>query len=107
MILSNQVRCNHCGETPWSGHRHDFVACGCPQSKTQVSVDGGMDYLRRVFGKEADYTEMSIEVDDKHCTGLQDAFTDPERNELGKVCNLVRYLRDEMNINLTDKGDTV
>jgi hypothetical protein len=101
MILSNQVRCNHCGEEPWSGHRHDFVGCSCPNREDQVFVDGGMDYLRRVFGKTADYTDMSISLDDKHVAGLQDAFTDPERNELGQLCNLVRYLRDEMDINVT------
>jgi hypothetical protein len=106
VILSNQVVCNHCGDSPWSAHRHDFRYCKCEDSDKSVAVDGGMDYLRRVFGKNADYTDLSIELADEHVTGLQDAFTDPERNELGKLCNVVRYLRDEMNINLTDKGDT-
>lgn len=100
MILSNQVRCNHCGEEPWSGSRHDFVACGCVCEEHRVCVDGGMDYLRRVFGPKSDFTDVSIKISEEHLKGLQDAITDPERNELGKVCNLVRYLRDEMDINV-------
>lgn len=101
MILSNQILCNNCGETPWSAHRHDFVQCGCVREAERVCVDGGMDYLRRVFGPESDWMELSIEVDKLHVDGLRDAITDPERSELGKVCNLARYLRDEMGINIT------
>jgi hypothetical protein len=101
VILSNQVRCNHCGEEPWSGHRHDFVNCGCNSAEHRVSVDGGMDYLRRVMGTKADFTDISIEVDDVHCRGLEAAFTDKTKNDLGKLCNVVRYLRNEMDINVT------
>jgi len=108
MILSNQVRCNHCGEEPWSGHRHDFVGCGCATDAHRVYVDGGMDYTRRLFGPKSDYTDISITISDKHLEGLIEAITDPTRNDLGKVCNLARYLRDEMDINITpteDEGD--
>ena len=105
MILSNQVRCNHCGEEPWSAHRHDFVRCGCELAEHQVAVDGGMDYLRRVFGMKSDYTDLSITIEDEHVDGLKDALSDPERNELGKLCNVVRYLRDEMDINVTARED--
>ena len=105
MILSNQVRCNHCGEMPWSAHRHDFVGCGCPQENDKVFVDGGMDYLRRVSGKNANYTEMSITLNDKQCRGLEGAMTDKTKNDLGKLCNVVRYLRDEMDINVTTRGE--
>ena len=105
MILSNQVRCNNCGEEPWSAHRHDFVRCGCITVAEQVCVDGGMDYLRRVAGKDADFTDMSISIPDKHVEGLKDALSDPERNELGKLCNVVRYLRDEMDINVTTEEE--
>lgn len=68
-------------------------------------MDGGMDYLRRIAGKNANYTDISITLDDKHCDGLRDAFTDPERTELGQLCNVVRYLRDEMDINVTSEED--
>ncbi len=105
MILSNQVRCNHCGEEPWSAHRHDFVWCGCPQEDTRVAVDGGMDYLRRIYGKNADVTDMSITLNDKLCRGLEEAMTDKTKNDLGKLCNVVRFLRDEMDINVTQREE--
>jgi hypothetical protein len=101
MILSNQVHCNNCGEEPWSGHVHDFVQCGCTSASERVCVDGGQEYLRRVSGPAADFYDMSISIPQEHVDGLKDALTDPERNELGKLCNVVRYLRDEMDINVT------
>jgi len=56
-ILSNKIRCNFCQDTIKSKHRHDFVFCSCGA----VAVDGGKDYLRRVFNEnpETDYTELS------------------------------------------------
>lgn len=62
MILSNQVKCHKCGDTPFSAHRHDFRSCKCGS----ISVDGGMAYLRRV-GAIRQYTEMSIELPDAAC----------------------------------------
>jgi hypothetical protein len=100
MILSNQIRCLKCGDEPWSANRHDFRYCGCGA----VAVDGGQDYLRRL-GQRADYEDMSITVTDKHLELLKDAISDPERNELGKVCNLARVLRDDMGIFLIEKED--
>jgi hypothetical protein len=98
MILSNQVRCLKCGDTPWSGHRHDLRFCKCGA----VAVDGGMEYLRRV-GEPSDMEEMSLSVSQEHLDLLRDAITDPERNELGKVCNLARVLRDDMGINISEE----
>jgi hypothetical protein len=100
MILSNQVRCLKCGDEPWSAHRHDFRYCGCGA----VAVDGGQDYLRRL-GQADDMEDMSLSISDKHLELLKDAITDPERNELGKVCNVARVLRDDMGINLTEQED--
>lgn len=57
-ILSNQVQCDNCGDTPWSQHRHDLSSCECGM----VSVDGGQEYLRRVHRENATYTEHSILV---------------------------------------------
>lgn len=105
MILSNQVKCNNCGEAPWSAHRHDFVRCACTTEAEQVCVDGGMDYLRRVWGPKSDYEDISIRIPDRHVEGLMDALSDPERNDLGKLCNVVRYLRDEMDINVTSEEE--
>ena len=53
-ILRNVARCNACGEVVESRHRHDFVSCACGET----SVDGGREYLRRVYGAKG-YTEMS------------------------------------------------
>lgn len=100
MILSNQARCKHCGDEPYSMHRHDFQTCSC----ASLSVDGGMDYLRRV-GAPEDCIDMSIVISQDHYDGLLEAMTDPTKNDLGKICNIVRYLRDEMNINVTDMGE--
>ena len=97
MILSNQAECLQCGDTPWSAHRHDFRHCKCGA----MAVDGGMSYLRRL-GKSKD---MSLSVSDKDAEGLIAAFTDDTRNDLGKLCNVARYLRDNMNINLHEEED--
>lgn len=56
-ILRNAVKCNYCGDIIESQHRHDFVRCSCGR----VAVDGGKDYLRRVYHEDADFTELSEE----------------------------------------------
>ena len=96
MILSNQAKCLKCGDTPYSAHVHDFQYCECGA----MAVDGGMEYFRRL-GNAADIEEMSISMSKVHMDGLIESFTDKTKNDLGKVCNLVRYLRDEMGINAT------
>jgi hypothetical protein len=62
-----------------------------------------MDYLRRVDGKNADWTEMSIELDEKHVDRLRDILDDHTKNSLGHLCGVVRYLRDELDINVGEK----
>lgn len=94
MILSNQVKCNKCGDTPYSSHRHDFRYCSCGS----IAVDGGTYYLRRVgdFSKE-NTTEMSIEWPDDLVHHLEEAVKwadDNGRNEFGVVCAIARYMRD-------------
>jgi hypothetical protein len=44
LIIRNSAMCLACGKEIESKHRHDFVACGCPN---QLFVDGGKDYTRR------------------------------------------------------------
>lgn len=44
-IVRNRAECPLCGELVESWHRHDFRSCGCGN----VSVDGGQDYLRRLW----------------------------------------------------------
>lgn len=56
---TNGVKCLTCGEEIISQHRHDFVCCRCPaESETRVCVDGGPEYKRRLFGKEAKWEEL-------------------------------------------------
>lgn len=47
MIRRNAARCNVCGTTIESKHRHHFAQCPCGN----IAVDGGTAYLRKMgFG---------------------------------------------------------
>lgn len=63
-ILRNSAICNHCKEEIISKHGHDYVTCKCGT----VSVDGGQNYLRRLFKENADYKDTSIYDDGEHNT---------------------------------------
>jgi len=93
-ILVNQVKCLQCGDEPFSAHRHDFKHCHCGD----IAVDGGMDYLRRVFSRDnSDYMELSVSMDElpfEMCIGALEWSEDTGRNNLGKLCAVVRALRD-------------
>ena len=97
MILSNSRRCTACNTTIFSTHQHDYVTCQCKK----VMVDGGMAYLRQSI----EGVDMNIVVDEVHVRGMIEAITDPTKQPLGHVCNLVRYLRDEMGINISEPKD--
>lgn len=56
-IISNQVKCLKCCDTPFSKHRHDYQTCSCGS----IAVDGGCDYLRRV-GDMSAYEDQSLRV---------------------------------------------
>ena len=62
-IIRNMIRCNTCGDIIESKYLHDFKSCSCGR----VAVDGGQDYLRRVFtDSEDDFAELSeIQEDDE------------------------------------------
>jgi hypothetical protein len=53
-LVLNKIRCNKCGDEVESTHRHDFKRCKCGE----VAADGGLDYIRRMGGRE-DFTELS------------------------------------------------
>jgi hypothetical protein len=55
-IISNKIKCNYCKDIIESKYRHDFKECKCKR----VSVDGGLDYLKRTFMESNDYEELSI-----------------------------------------------
>lgn len=54
-IISNRVQCNNCKDIIQSEWGHHFLTCKCGD----VSVDGGRNYLRRVFKEKGCYTDMS------------------------------------------------
>ena len=78
-ILSNKIQCNKCKDIIESTYRHEFKSCACGA----VSVDGGIDYLRRI-GNEWDYTELSeiIEKPNTYCV-----CGHPINNVSGKCIN--------------------
>ncbi len=63
-ILRNMVRCKRCGATIESCSVHDFVTCPCGA----VSVDGGREYLRRVFEDKGCFEELSVVEDESGLT---------------------------------------
>lgn len=54
-LTKNRARCDSCGETIESLHRHDFRPCSCGA----IAVDGGLAYARRVFDPGKTFTELS------------------------------------------------
>jgi len=59
-IVCNKVQCKNCNDIIESTHHYDFVTCSCKN----VSVDGGHDYLRRLWKEDNSYIELS-EYEDK------------------------------------------
>lgn len=55
-MVRNAIRCNICGDEIEPKYRHDYVACKCGA----CAVDGGHDYLRRVYSKEVCFAELSV-----------------------------------------------
>lgn len=55
-ILKNCIRCMVCGDVIESKSVHDFRTCSCGS----CSVDGGLEYLRRVAESKESYTELSV-----------------------------------------------
>ena len=57
-ILRNALKCLRCGDIIESKSVHDFVTCSCGN----FSVDGGHDYIHRVFGQgmlKKDYIDLT------------------------------------------------
>lgn len=55
-ILKNGVQCKVCGDVTESKMVHDFRTCSCGV----CSVDGGLEYLRRVADGTESYVELSV-----------------------------------------------
>lgn len=65
-IIKNAIRCKKCGDIIESKNVHDLVSCKCGK----VAVDGGKQYIRRMFeSTPEDYEELSefedISVEEK------------------------------------------
>lgn len=72
IILSNQVYCENCGDAPYSAHVHDLASCKCGN----VSVDGGMEYLKRLFhADKPKYRDISIEWSREKYKKMAEALT--------------------------------
>ena len=58
-IIKNAAQCLACDDIIESTHVHDFVTCKCGK----LSVDGGLEYLRRVgdFENSLDLSEYEEE----------------------------------------------
>lgn len=54
-IIKNALKCLKCGDIIESKNRHDYVTCSCGN----VSVDGGLDYLRRSFIEVDSWEDLS------------------------------------------------
>ena len=92
-ILQNQIKCNSCGDTPYSAYRHDYKRCECGA----VAVDGGMSYLRRSAADLSGYEDISVTMEDGLYEACIEALVWSEknnRNELGALCALVRAIRE-------------
>lgn len=90
-IVSNQVTCSICEDTIFSAHRHDYVTCSCGN----VSVNGGNDYLQRIW--KGDYIEQSIILprdDFKTILAGTELATSTGRNNLGITYAVLRAIRD-------------
>lgn len=55
VIKVNKAQCLICGDVLESKHRHDFKTCRCGN----LSVDGGLDYLRRCVKKLSKIQDLS------------------------------------------------
>lgn len=55
-ILKNCIQCKVCGDVIESKSVHDFKTCSCGA----CSVDGGLEYLRRVAESKESYAELSV-----------------------------------------------
>lgn len=64
VIYVNAAICKTCGYFIRSKNRHDMVYCNCTDENTQIAVDGGSWYARRVLGKDAVYTDVIEYYDD-------------------------------------------
>lgn len=54
-LIQNRAKCLLCGEILESTDVHDFKTCSCGN----LSVDGGLEYLKRLAKSRDTYEELS------------------------------------------------
>jgi hypothetical protein len=59
-LVVNRAKCLECGDEVQSHHVHDYVTCRCGA----LSVDGGLDYIKRVRKSGCASKGMSLNEDD-------------------------------------------
>lgn len=89
MILQNAATCLKCNTYIYSRHRHDYVTCKCGS----VSVDGGMDYIRRTFKDRTEFINHIVELPDEIVEKCLDELGSGKYNDLGKLCAVLRTLK--------------
>ena len=57
----NKVECLLCKDIIQSMHRHDFKWCKCKS----IAVDGGADYLKLSYTKNARYKVIPLDIERK------------------------------------------
>jgi hypothetical protein len=62
ILIKNAAKCRLCGDVIESKSVHDFVSCSCGE----IFVDGGLDYLRRGFTKDANNFIDRCEYEDEN-----------------------------------------
>jgi len=77
-LSRNAAKCLQCGDVVESTHVRDFKTCSCGS----LSVDGGLEYTRRLFITRNSYDELSM-------------YTQRSKRELDDM--IVLYTREELN----------
>ena len=92
MIVQNAVICNKCDDFIFSKHRHDYVECKCGD----CAVDGGQEYLRRIYKTNASFSELSWSIEDdiyNDCAMVVEEALATGRNKYGIANAVLRALR--------------
>ena len=69
-IIQNEAKCLSCDDIIWSGNRHDYKECSCGA----IAVDGGMEYIRRVFLDRNLYEERSLSTNKDNLAAVVSSF---------------------------------
>ena len=58
-LVENKAQCKLCGDILVSESTHDKKTCSCGN----LTVDGGLDYIKRNWKQDDSFIEMSVEED--------------------------------------------